>query len=156
MAFQEGEFKQKEASGPSSQSGPEKESGADKKDEWHPPSHHHRHNHHGRHHHGCCDCHRGGFNPGKLFFGLFLIGLGLLYLAKNMGLLPADLNIDFAKLWPLLVIFLGLSFFTGRNWASIIIVILFTIIIIGLVAALIAGGVFHAAPMPMWNWNYNY
>lgn len=151
MNFQEGEFKQKEES---KQTEPKKENGEEQKNGWHHP--HPRHFHHHHRHGGCCSGHRGGFNPGKLFFGLFLIGLGLLYLAKNLGFLPASFNVEWEKLWPLLIIFLGLSFFTGRNWASIIIIILFTIIIIGLVAALIAGGVFHAAPMHMWGWSYNY
>jgi len=153
MNFQEGEFKQKEES---EQTEPKGENSAGKKDERHPPFHHHRHDHHAYHHRGCCSGHRGGFNPGKLFFGLFLIGLGLLYLAKNLGFLPAGFNIEWEKLWPLLIIFLGLSFFTGGNWASIIIIILFTIIIIGLVAALIAGGMFHPVSMHIWGWGYNY
>ncbi|MFA6171223.1 MAG: DUF5668 domain-containing protein [Patescibacteria group bacterium] len=151
MDFQEGEFKEKENPESTDQ---KKEKEAEQNKGWSHPHPHHSHHHH--RHGGCCNGHRGGFNPGKLFFGLFLIGLGLLYLAKNLGFLPASFNIEWEKLWPLLIIFLGLSFFTGRNWASIIIVILFTIIIIGLVAALIAGGVFHAVPMPMWGRGYSY
>lgn len=63
-----------------------------------------------------CACGRGF---GRWFLGLLLVLVGLLYLAKNTGLLPWDINISWGQLWPLLIIIIGLSMINRRSRVSI-------------------------------------
>jgi len=58
---------------------------------------------------------RRGFNVGRLFLGITLIIIGFLYLAKNTGWLPVGFNFHFIELWPILVVFLGLSMLSRRD-----------------------------------------
>ena len=60
------------------------------------------------------------FDFGKFSFGLFLVIIGLLYLAKNSGWLPLELQFSFWQLWPMLLIFFGLSFVSGKGWTGLL------------------------------------
>lgn len=55
----------------------------------------------------------------KVFFGLFVVVFGLASLVNNLGIF--SLNIDFSVLWPLFIIFVGLSLFSRKNIVSTII-----------------------------------
>jgi len=93
----------------------------------------HGHSHYGHHH--CC----GGFNFGRLFFGLLVLVIGLFYLARNAGWLPADLHFNWSLIWPLLIIVAGLSLMTGRGWLSGIISVILIILLVGAVLMVIFG-----------------
>lgn len=79
------------------------------------------------------------FDFGKLSFGLFLIVLGILYLAANLGWINLDFNFNIWQLWPLLIIFWGLSLLTGRTVASIFAGIVLTLTVITIAFILILG-----------------
>ena len=87
------------------------------------------------------------FDFGKLSFGLFLIVLGLLYLAKNLGWINLDFNFNVWQLWPLLIIFAGLSLLTGRTVASIFAGIIFTLTVITIAFILILGQTAYQPPI---------
>lgn len=57
---------------------------------------------------------------GKLSLGLFLVIIGLLYLAYNFGWLPISIHFQLWDLWPMLLIFLGLSLISGRGWIPVL------------------------------------
>jgi len=81
-----------------------------------------------------------GFNFGKLFFGLLVIFFGLYYLARNTGWLPVDLQVNWMLIWPILIIFVGLSLLTGRSWLTAIVGIVATIIVMAAVVLMLFGG----------------
>ncbi|RJO59694.1 hypothetical protein C4546_01255 [Candidatus Parcubacteria bacterium] len=85
------------------------------------------HHHHYRH------------GPGRFFFGLFVVVVGLMFLGRAAGWLPQDISIDWSWVWPLLIIFLGLSILTGRSWFSWITGSIITILVLILVAWMIFG-----------------
>ena len=81
-----------------------------------------------------------GFNFGKLFFGLLVIFFGLYYLARNTGWLPVDLQVNWILIWPILIIFAGLSLLTGRSWLTAIVGTITTVIVIIAVVLMLLGG----------------
>ena len=56
-------------------------------------------------------------NFGRLALGLFLILAGIYYLAQNTGFLPKSMQLDVSwwQLWPLLIVFAGLSLLSSRS-----------------------------------------
>lgn len=84
---------------------------------------------------------RGAFNFGRLFLGLLLVILGVAFLADNLGLVRISVNFDLSQLWPLLVIFLGLSLLSGRGFVSFLIGIVVTVAVLALVGAMLFGNV---------------
>jgi hypothetical protein len=54
------------------------------------------------------------FRPGKLFIGVLIIFVGLIYLLKNAGVI-SHVYFDFAKLWPVIIILIGLSMLSARG-----------------------------------------
>jgi hypothetical protein len=79
------------------------------------------------------------FNFGRLSFGLFLVVIGILYLAKNLGWLNIELNFNLWQLWPLLIIFWGLSLLTGRTLASIFAGVVLTLTVLAIAFILVLG-----------------
>lgn len=79
------------------------------------------------------------FNFGKLSLGLFLVVIGILYLAKNLGWLNIDFNFNLWQLWPLLIVFWGLSLLTGRTIASIFAGIILTLTVLAITFILVLG-----------------
>lgn len=75
---------------------------------------------------------RRGVNFGRIAFGLFFIALGVYFLAKNTGFLPAELEIkiDIWKLWPLLIVFAGLSMLSAKSKLSALIGSVITFIVL--------------------------
>jgi len=65
----------------------------------------------------CCGG-RCGFNFGRLFLGIILLVVGLFYLGRNMGIIPDSYNINIWMLWPVLIIYFGLSMIGSRSWLS--------------------------------------
>lgn len=80
---------------------------------------------------------RHGFSFGRLGIGLILIFVGLVYLAQTTGWLHLTLNVNWWKLWPLLIIFFGLSLLAGRGWFSGLIGLIITLAVLGIVALVI-------------------
>ncbi|MDD4412865.1 MAG: DUF5668 domain-containing protein [Patescibacteria group bacterium] len=78
-------------------------------------------------------------NFGKVAMGVLLIILGFIYLSVNMGWLPEETKPDLWKLWPVLIIFWGLSMMAGRSLASIIAGTIITLTVIAAVMLLIFG-----------------
>jgi hypothetical protein len=65
--------------------------------------------------------------------------IGVLYLAKNMGWLTIDFNFNLWQLWPLLIVFWGLSLLTGKNVASIFAGIILTLTVLTITFILVFG-----------------
>ncbi len=57
---------------------------------------------------------------GKGIFGLVLIVFGLLYLGKNLGILPFSLNLNFLNFWPLIIIVIGFFLVNKKAKLSIL------------------------------------
>jgi len=78
-------------------------------------------------------------NFGKLFLGFLLIVIGFAYFAKTAGWIDINFNFDWWQLWPILIIFAGLSMFSARGWFSMIIGIIITFAILGMIIAMFFG-----------------
>ncbi len=78
-------------------------------------------------------------NFGRLAFGLFLTAMGIYLLAKNTGFLPAEfvVDINIFQLWPLLIIFIGLSMLSAKSKISALIGGIITFVILFVIGYLI-------------------
>jgi hypothetical protein len=72
-----------------------------------------------------------GFNFGRILLGLILVLIGGIYFLKTTGLVDIQLNIDIWQLWPLLIVFVGLSMMNLRGWLGILIGVIIAVMIIG-------------------------
>ena len=73
----------------------------------------------------CCN-----FNLGRVLFGILLVFVGIIYFLKTTGIIGININIDVWRLWPLLIVFAGLSMINFRGWIGILASILLTLIVI--------------------------
>ena len=77
-----------------------------------------------------------------------LIGLGLLFLAQNLGLLPGDLWSTLWRFWPVLLVLAGIELiFTRRSWPATI-----GILIVALVIGFFAAATTLAGQVGRWSW----
>jgi hypothetical protein len=76
---------------------------------------------------------------GLLFWGLFFIPLGAVPLLVRAGVVDADAVADAWRLWPLLLVALGLTLILGRSRAGIL-----GTVVAGLALGTLAGGVLAA------------
>jgi hypothetical protein len=74
----------------------------------------------------------------KIFVGIIGIILGIIYLAKNTGLIPIEFSFEIYDLWPLVIIFTGLLLLKGK-WISIIIGTVITALIFGVFGFMMFG-----------------
>jgi len=74
-----------------------------------------------------------GFNFGNLFLGIFLVFLGIVLLGKSTGWYEVNISVNLWQLWPLLIIFIGLSLLSRGRRSSFIITVVVTIIVIAIV-----------------------
>ena len=81
------------------------------------------------------------FDFGKFSFGLFLVVIGLLYLAKNTGWLPINFQFDIWQLWPMLLIFFGLSFVSGKGLSGLMVGSIFTMTVLVIAAIFISNNI---------------
>lgn len=69
---------------------------------------------------------------------VILIGLGLMFLGYNLGMVPASTLAEAWRLWPLVLILAGLEIVIGRtNWAATIATVLAAIAIMGFFATMV-------------------
>lgn len=127
---------------------------------------HYKHWHHGQRH---------WF--GSFFWGLFIILIGVIFLARSLGYLPGfDVGVFFSRFWPVFVIFAGLSIMSrGGLVAGIVSAIIALVILAFLVAWIfripvtgrLGSWEYNVRPQTMDNWmmgnggmnynnNYNY
>jgi cell wall-active antibiotic response 4TMS protein YvqF len=83
---------------------------------------------------------------GLLFLGLFLIALGAVPLLVRAGVLDADLVAQAWRLWPLLLVALGLTLILGRSRAGIL-----GTVVAALALGTVAGGALAASTLWLGN-----
>jgi len=59
------------------------------------------------------------YSISSVFLGIFIFIYGLMFLIDNLKIYPININI--ANLWPLIIVFIGLSFFKKKNITSTVI-----------------------------------
>lgn len=62
---------------------------------------------------------------------ILLIGLGLLFLAQNFGLVSADIWLNLWRFWPLLLVLAGIDLIFSRSGWGVVIAVLLAILLIG-------------------------
>lgn len=84
-------------------------------------------------------CHHHESGAGRYFFGLMLIFFGVVYLLKTLGY---DINIPWKKelVWPVVLIFLGLSFLVRGKAASALTGLLVGLGVITILLHILTGG----------------
>jgi hypothetical protein len=85
------------------------------------------------------------YSISKAFLGIFVFIYGLMFLIDNLNIYP--INIDLANLWPLLIVFIGLSFFEKKNVTSTI---------VGSVVTIMCATLFFSAFSLSYIDNYNF
>jgi hypothetical protein len=78
-----------------------------------------------------------GFNLGKFLLGMIIVIVGLAYLAKTTGWINLNINVQWVSLWPLLIIFIGLSLISFRGWLGALLGILISLVVLAFVALLV-------------------
>jgi len=78
-----------------------------------------------------------GFNLGRFLLGMIVVVVGLAYLAKTTGWINFNFNVQWLNLWPLLIIFIGLSLISFRGWAGALLGIFISLLVLAFVALLI-------------------
>ena len=73
---------------------------------------------------------REGFNLGRVLLGVFLVFIGIIYFLKTTGIVDIQINLDVWRLWPMLIIFAGLSMINFRGWPGLLAGALITIVLI--------------------------
>lgn len=73
------------------------------------------------------------FNFGRLFWGLLIIVVGIIYFVQNSGLVPLNFSLEWWQLWPTLIIGLGLSLLSSRGIISTLTGMIITLLALGLV-----------------------
>lgn len=87
------------------------------------------------------NCKNKGFNFGNLFLGLIILFIGIFYLCKNYGWLPENLNLEILRLWPILIITVGLSLLNSEGFLSKTIGFVIFLIVITITSFIIFYGV---------------
>ncbi len=90
------------------------------------------------HHHYHYD-RQGGMNFGRIFLGLIILVIGMMYLANNLGWMNLSLHFNASMIWPLVLIFIGLSLFQRRGWFGGVFGILLTLLVVVVIAIMVFG-----------------
>jgi hypothetical protein len=89
---------------------------------------------------------RESFNMGRIFLGIMVVLTGLYFLAQNAGLIPFYLKLSWDKIWPLFLIFIGLSMIDFRGWLGVLLGILAILMLLAAILALFfmsSGGIIY-------------
>ena len=72
-------------------------------------------------------------NIGKFIWGIIVLAIGFIFLAINFGFLDSSVWAQIWKLWPILIIVVGVSIISGAvaKWVQIVLSILVIIIVVG-------------------------
>jgi len=73
---------------------------------------HHYHHEKGR---------RARLGPGRIFVGILVVLIGLFLLGSKIGLVQLNMQLDILDIWPVLVIFIGLTMISFRGFLGILI-----------------------------------
>lgn len=65
-------------------------------------------------------------NFGRFFLGFFIVLVGIIFLLNSLNIFL--LNINFWNIWPVLIIFIGLSFFNSKNLLSMLLGVIVTML----------------------------
>ncbi len=87
------------------------------------------------HHH-----YKRGASAGSIFFGFIIVIIGLVLLAKNAGWIPDTFSFDWNWIWPLIIIFIGVSILSKNGWVSWLIGGVVTLVVLGMLAMMLFGG----------------
>lgn len=70
---------------------------------------------------------------GGLIWPVILIGLGVVLLLNNLGVLPWDVWGTFLRMWPVILIAIGLDLVVGRRsvWGALVALVLITLVLAG-------------------------
>lgn len=88
---------------------------------------------------------RRGYNFGRFLFGILIVIVGLGFLASTMGWTNWGI-FDFTRLWPILVIIVGISILSFKGWFGTLIGIIVTIIVVAVIFVLVFGSVGFNVP----------
>lgn len=91
------------------------------------------------HHHHYHEKKSGRFYFGRFFLGVLIVLAGVIYLAANYGIPGLNFNIDWARIWPIILIFVGLSLLTARSWWGKLIGIVAAVVLIVFALAALFG-----------------
>jgi len=78
---------------------------------------------------------RRGHHEGRsIFWGLFILFLGIVLFLSKLGLLPHGFWHEIAPFWPMLLILWGLDILMGRSWFSrVVIFVVALVLFLGIV-----------------------
>jgi len=79
-------------------------------------------------------------NFGRIFLGFAIVTIGILLLGQNFDVLPYDIELNVAELWPFLIILAGLSMFSGRSFLGSLLGFLVTLFVLALFVFALFGG----------------
>ncbi len=105
---------------------------------------------------------KGGDWVSSFFWGLIVVLIGAMLLARSLGYVePVPWGVFFSHIWPVLIIFAGLSILAHGNWfAKIISIILMLVVAAAVVMVFfkiplewqVRGRTYHFNPDIMDNW----
>lgn len=91
-----------------------------------PPDHHRRHDHR-------------GFSPWRLFFGIFVVVIGLTLLAQQFGWTVVQWDYLW-RLWPVVIILMGLSLLSRGHVMNTVVSIILGIVVIAIGVGFVVNG----------------
>ncbi|MDH4359035.1 MAG: toast rack family protein [Candidatus Berkelbacteria bacterium] len=93
---------------------------------------------------------------GKLLWGVIIVAIGLIFLAVNFGLLDSSVWSQIFKLWPLIIVVIGISIISGalsKVW-QIILSIIAALIVIAAVALVVSPISIVSTSSSDWSWGF--
>lgn len=82
---------------------------------------------------------------GSGMWGIFLIFLGLTFLAVNTGLIDRQIWVYLVRFWPVLLILSGIHIILGNSLITKIVMMVLAVVVFGLI--LISGLKYYGAPI---------
>lgn len=76
----------------------------------------------------------------SVFVGFIIVVIGLVFLGRNAGWIPDNISFDWNWVWPLIIIFIGVSILSKNGWVSWLIGGIVTLVVLGVIAMMLFGG----------------